>query len=239
MILIICLFYVILVKLIKIGCYMIAFFKKIVIIILVGFTGILYSQNEVESNNKSNSFFYQNRGENVFTVSIGTAVINGDFPDPLFEFYGQIGYKRFINPFLNINFTFNKFNLAYKDIANNGFMSFDINAEGLLLPDKPLTPFVFAGFGLNASNYFKQSDIKSQMGFGLEYIVSKDIGVKLFTDYNLVFSDLVDGREFGSTDDVYWRIGFGINYYFGDSKKKKETINGPSIINSNPIIHNN
>lgn len=117
-------------------------------------------------------------------------------------------------------------------------MSFDINAEGLLMPDKPFSPFVFAGFGLNASNYFKQSDIKSQVGFGLEYIVSEGLGVKLFTDYNLVFSDLVDGREFGNTDDAYWRIGFEINYYFGNSKKK-EPISGPSIIKSNPIIHNN
>ena len=77
------------------------------------------------------------------------------------------------------------------------------------------------------------------MGFGLEYIVTESIGVKLFTDYNYVFSDLVDGKEFGDSDDTFWRIGFGINYYFGNSKKKKEHISGPSIINSNPIIHNN
>jgi curli production assembly/transport component CsgG len=218
---------------------MIFFFKKALIIILVCFTGIIYSQTEVKPSTKSNSFFHLNRGENVITAAIGMAVINGDYPDPLFEFYGQIGYKRFINPFLNINFTYNKFNLAYKDVANNGFMSFDINAEGLLLPDKPFSPFVFAGVGLNASNYFEQSDVKSQIGFGLEYIVAEGIGVKLFTDYNHVFSDLVDGREFGASDDVFWRIGFGINYYFGDSKKRKEPITGPSIINSNPIIHNN
>ena len=138
-----------------------------------------------------------------------------------------------------INFTYNKFNLGFKDIANNGFMSFDINVEGLLMPNKPFSPFVFAGVGLNASNYFKQSDIKTQMGFGIEYIVTRRLGLKLFTDYNYVFSDLVDGKEFGSSDDAFWRIGFGINYYFGNSKKKKEPISGPSIINSNPIIHNN
>ena len=74
-------------------------------------------------------------------------------------------------------------------------MSFDINVEGLLMPNKAFSPFVFAGAGLNASNYFKQSDIKTQMGFGLEYIVTESIGVKLFTDYNYVFSDLVDGKE--------------------------------------------
>jgi curli production assembly/transport component CsgG len=105
---------------------MIVFIKKTLIIILVGFTGLIYSQTEVGSFSKSNSFFHLNRGDNVITAAVGTAIINGDFPDPLFEFYGQIGYKRFINPFLNINFTYNKFNLAYKDIANNGFMSLGI-----------------------------------------------------------------------------------------------------------------
>ena len=200
---------------------------------------MIYSQTKGESKNTSDSYFNLNRANNVITASVGTAVINGDFPDPIFGFYGQIGYKRFINPFLNVNFTYNKFNLGFKDIANNGFMSFDINVEGLLMPNKPFSPFVFAGVGLNASNYFKQSDIKTQMGFGIEYIVTRRLGLKLFTDYNYVFSDLVDGKEFGSSDDAFWRIGFGINYYFRDDKKKKESISGPSIINSNPIIHNN
>ena len=218
---------------------MISFFKKTLLAILVCFTSIIYSQNDVDSNIESHSFFNLNRGDNAVTASVGTAIINGDFPDPLFEFYAQIGYKRFINPFLNVNFTYNKFNLAYKDIANDGFMSFDINVEGLLMPDKPFSPFVFAGAGLNASNYFKQSDMKTQFGLGIEYIVTDGVGIKLFTDYNYVFSDLVDGKEFGGSDDAYWRIGFGINYYFGNSKKKKEPISGPSIIKSNPIIHNN
>ena len=218
---------------------MISFLKKTLLIFLMSSTGMIYSQTKGESKNTSDSYFNLNRANNVITASVGTAVINGDFPDPIFGFYGQIGYKRFINPFLNVNFTYNKFNLGFKDIANNGFMSFDINVEGLLMPNKPFSPFVFAGVGLNASNYFKQSDIKTQMGFGIEYIVTRRLGLKLFTDYNYVFSDLVDGKEFGSSDDAFWRIGFGINYYFGNSKKKKEPISGPSIINSNPIIHNN
>ena len=210
---------------------MISFLKKTLLIFLMSSTGMIYSQTKGESKNTSDSYFNLNRANNVITASVGTAVINGDFPDPIFGFYGQIGYKRFINPFLNVNFTYNKFNLGFKDIANNGFMSFDINVEGLLMPNKPFSPFVFAGVGLNASNYFKQSDIKTQMGFGIEYIVTRRLGLKLFTDYNYVFSDLVDGKEFGSSDDAFWRIGFGINYYFRDAKKKKESISGPSIIN--------
>ncbi len=198
-------------------------------------------QNEAskQTKEKSHTFFYKYRADNVFTAALGTAVINGDYPDPLFEFYGQVGYKRYINPYVNVNFTYNKFNLAHKNISNNGYMSFDLNVESTIMPDRFFTPFVFAGAGLNASNYFEATGMKIQGGLGVEYIVMADFGIKLFTDYNHTFSDELDGKVFGDANDVFWRIGFGLNYYFGNSnKKEKIPSNEPTIINSNPIIHN-
>ena len=157
----------------------------------------------------------------------------------MFEFYGQVGFKRYINPYVNINFTYNKFNLAHKNVSNDGFMSFDLNVESTIRPDSFFTPFVFAGIGINASNYFKETGMKIQGGLGLEYIILEGFGLKLFTDYNHTFSDELDGKVFGDANDVYWRIGFGVNYYFGNSNKKpKISSDEPTIINSNPIIHN-
>ena len=199
------------------------------------------TQNEAskQTKDKAHAFFYKYRADNVFTAALGTAVINGDYQDPLFEFYGQVGYKRYINPYVNVNFTYNKFNLAHKNSSNNGYMSFDLNVESTILPDRFFTPFVFAGAGLNASNYFAATGMKIQGGLGVEYIVMADFGIKLFTDYNHTFTDELDGKVFGKANDVFWRIGFGLNYYFGNSnKKKKIPANEPIIINSNPIIHN-
>ncbi|MFD2824170.1 Curli production assembly/transport component CsgG [Lacinutrix iliipiscaria] len=214
-------------------------FKKILVLLFICFTSFYtFSQSNKEVKKDTYKYFNFNRGHNVITAAIGTAVMNGDLPDPQFGFYGQIGYKRFINPYLNVNFTYNKFNLVFKDISNNGFMSFDLNVEGMLFPNKPFTPYAYAGFGFNASNYFKQTDSKSQAGLGLEYMVNQGIGIKLFSDYNYVFSDLVDGIEFGASNDVYWRIGLGVNIYLRN-KKKPIPDNVPTIIKSNPIIHNN
>ncbi|WP_193787290.1 Curli production assembly/transport component CsgG [Lacinutrix himadriensis] len=199
------------------------------------------TKTEVSKQPKENShaFFYQYRANNVFTAAVGTAVINGDYQDPLFEFYGQVGYKRYINPYVNVNFTYNKFNLAHKNISNNGYMSFDLNVESTMMPDSFFTPFVFAGAGVNASNYFTTTDMKIQGGIGVEYIIMEDFGIKLFTDYNHTFSDELDGKVFGDANDVYWRIAFGVNYYFGrTNKKSKIPSDVPTIINSNPIIHN-
>ena len=213
-----------------------AYYLRIIIFILISSSCSLGYSQENESA-KHHTFFYMYRGDNVFTGGLGTAVMNGDFDDPLFEFYGQVGYKRYVNPYINVNLSYHKFNLAFKDEANNGFMSFDLNVEGTLMPDNQFTPFVFGGFGLNASNYFKQTDLKVQGGFGVEYLVLEGIGLKLFTDYNYVLSDVVDGKEFGSANDVYWRIGFGMNYYFGYTKKDKIPSSAPTIINSFPIIN--
>ena len=96
-----------------------------------------------QSKSVTNSFFNEFRAMNTADLAIGSSVMNGDFVDPLFEIYMHIGYKRFIIPHLNINFGYNKFNLAYKDVFNEGFMSFDLNLESLILPNERFTPYVF------------------------------------------------------------------------------------------------
>lgn len=209
---------------------------KLIIFILIGFSGL---KGLAQESTNSKSEFDVLRGNNVIDVALGTAVPNGDYADPLFEIYFRIGYKRYIIPHLNVNFSYNKFNIAFKDVSNDGFMSFDVNIEGTIFPYKRFSPYVYVGGGLNASNYFKQSEAKAQGGLGLEYIISDKIGVKLFSDYNMLFSDELDGRIYGEADDVYWRMAFGLNFYFGGAKRKEKiNENEPTIINSNPIINN-
>lgn len=191
-------------------------------------------------NNKSiqipKTDFYDYRGTNAIDVAIGTSVMNGDYMDPLFEIYTHFGYKRYIIPYLNVNIGYHKFNLAYKDLFNEGFMSFDLNLEVLPFPHERLSPFAYVGSGINAANYFTQVDPKVQGGLGIEYIAYEGVGLKLYVDYNTVFSDEVDGKIFGEADDVYWRIAFGLNFYFGGQKKKEKLLkNIPTVIKSNPI----
>ncbi|NND50796.1 MAG: Curli production assembly/transport component CsgG, partial [Flavobacteriaceae bacterium] len=161
----------------------------------------------------------------------------GDFVDPLFDIYFHAGYKRYLGSHVNLNFTYHKFNLAYKDQFNNGFMSFDLNLEWNVLPFDSFSPFIYAGGGLNAANYFTRTDSKVQGGAGIEYLVSKGVGVKLYTDYNHVFTDELDGKIYGDAEDIYWRLGFGLNLYFGKhGRSNRITKNGPTVIESNPIV---
>jgi hypothetical protein len=192
------------------------------------------SQNIQHQNSKFETDF---RGKNAVSIAVGTAVLNGDFADPLFEIYTHIGYKRFLGSYVNVNFGYQKFNLAYKDDFNEGFMSFDMNLELYLFPHHTFTPFVFAGGGLNAANYFTRTDSKVQAGGGFEFLVTASVGIKLFAEYNYLFTDELDGKISGDADDAYWRAGFGMNFYFGRrGKHKKLKKNESTVINSNPII---
>jgi len=196
----------------------------------------LTAQTVSDSLKTKKTEFYEFRGNNVFDIGAGTSVINGDFVDPKFEIYFHVGYKRYIIPHININLSYNKFNLAYVDVYNEGFMSIDLNLESTLLPHNKFSPFVFAGAGYNASNYFEQTAMKFQGGGGIEYIVTDGVGLKLYTDYNYVMSDELDGLIAGASDDTFFRIGFGVNYYFGGGKKKaKIEKDQPSTIKSNQI----
>jgi len=206
------------------------------------FGTVAAQQDSLVSKNEPTKYmkFYEYRGTNAIDIAVGTSVINGDFEDPLFELFFRVGYVRTLTPHINVNFSYNKFNLAYKDIYNEGFMSFDLNFEYGLFPNKRFSPFIFAGGGLNAANHFTQTSIKIQGGAGLEYIIVEGIGLKLFADYNSVFDDELDGLIAGSSDDSFFRIGFGLNFYFGGQDRIDDMLKDvPTVINSNPILVKN
>ncbi|WP_412986193.1 Curli production assembly/transport component CsgG [Pontimicrobium sp. IMCC45349] len=215
--------------------------KFFVFVLLLMAVNVNSQDEEIQESSKfiNPVFGTEVRGKNVFTLALGTSVINGDYIDPLFEIYSHYGYKRYFGRYINVGFTYHKFNLAYKDLFNEGFMSFDLNAEITLMPNNVFTPFVFFGGGYNASNYFEETSFKAQAGLGVEYLVLEQLGVKLQADYNHVFTDELDGLVKGEADDVYWRVAFGVNFYFEKwNKKRRIKPNEPTIINSNPIIHN-
>jgi curli production assembly/transport component CsgG len=180
--------------------------------------------------------FYDFRGSNAIDAAIGTSVINGDFEDPQFEIYFRIGYKRFVNEHFSVNFSYNKYNLGFKGLPNQGFMSFDFNLEYLFNPYKRFSPFIAAGAGYNAANYFETTSTKAQGMLGLEYIVYDGLGVKLFAEYNYNFDDELDGLIKGESNDTFFRIGLGVNFYFGGNKRRQKLLsNVNTVINSNLI----
>ena len=177
-------------------------------------------KEEAFSTKLYDRFLTERRGKNAVTGAGGFSVMNGDYNDPEIELNTKVGYKHFLKPYLNLNFTYNKFNLANENVFNQGFMSFDLNAEVIILPYDKLTPYVFGGFGTNASNYFKTVDPKLQAGVGIEYLLSNSVGLMVYGEHNYVFNDELDFLESGNKDDMFYRIGAGVNVYFTQPKSK-------------------
>lgn len=200
------------------------------------FSWVLIAQETHTKKHKNPVYGAEIKGRNALSIAAGVSVPNGDYANAMFEIYSHIGYKRFISPYFNLNVGYNKYNIAFKDILNEGFMSFDANLEIVPFGRNIFSPFIYAGGGYNASNYFKTTELKVQGGGGFEIMAYQSIGIKLFAEYNYMFSDELDGRIYGESDDAFWRMGLGLNFYFEKRGRKKIKKDIPTVINSNPII---
>lgn len=164
--------------------------------------------------------FYDLRGTNSVDVSFGSALLGGDFPDPEFEFYLRFAYKRHVTEHLALSLSFNRYNLAFNEIYNQAFMSFDFNLEYFMTPFNGVSPFVFAGYGYNADSGFETTGPKVQGGLGVEFMVVEKVGIKLFGEYNYVFSKETSPIINNENSINFLRLGLGVNLYFGGEKAK-------------------
>ena len=55
---------------------------------------------------------------------------------------------------------------------------------------------------------------KMQYGAGLKYYLSRRLGLKLFAEHNISFSDRLDMTVNGKRNDFYYNFGLGLDYYF-------------------------
>ena len=118
---------------------------------------------------------------------------------------------------------------------NEGFMSFDLNLEYLMSPYNSISPFIYAGYGYNAANYFENRGAKAQGGLGIEIIVAEKIGVKLFGEYNYVIFNETNTILLEENISLF-RLGIGVNLYFGGKKKKEGLLEKlDTVIKSNSI----
>ncbi|MGO4817971.1 CsgG/HfaB family protein [Flavobacterium sp. W22_SRS_FP1] len=148
----------------------------------------------------------------------GLTLMDGDYANPLLRPMGRGALKYFFTLGFNLSASTNVINLANKERLDAGYITYDLNAEFILLPKDKLSPFVFGGIGYGMNKNFENLHFKFQYGAGLEYMVSKKVGIKLYAEHNLNFSDNIDYIKRGVRDDYYYRFGFGLTYYFSNKK---------------------
>ncbi|SFF07091.1 CsgG/HfaB family protein [Flavobacterium xueshanense] len=156
----------------------------------------------------------ERRSKFAIEISSGVTLMDGDYGSSLLRPMGRGALKYFITPSFNLSASTNVINLANKDRLDVGYLTFDLNGELIILPKDKLSPFIFAGGGFGANRIFDNEHFKLQYGLGLEYMISDKIGIKLYGEHNLNFSDNIDYLKRGVRDDYYYRFGLGMTYYF-------------------------
>jgi len=154
----------------------------------------------------------------------GATLMDGDYSDPLVCPMGRGALKYFFTPSFNLSASTNVIMLGNKGHDEKGYVTLDLNAELILLPKDKLTPYVFAGGGYGFNKTFDNIHAKIQYGIGLEYMATNNLGIKLYGEHNLNFSDNIDYIKRGVRDDYYYRFGLGMTYYFlkkNGSRRKK------------------
>lgn len=159
------------------------------------------------------------RSKFAIEISGGATLMDGDYQDPLLRPFGRGALKYFITPSINFSASTNVVNLANKNLLDVGYITYDLNLEWILLPKDRFTPYLYGGGGYAMNKKFENTYGKVQFGAGLEYLASDRIGIKLFAEQNINFSDNVDYKVAGTRDDYYYKFGVGLTYYFAKKKK--------------------
>jgi len=125
----------------------------------------------------------------------------------------------------NLSFKMGYLKLENEQSFSEQFITTDVNLEYNLLPYDKLTPFVYGGFGVaSLFGTMNKAYAKFQYGFGLEYLPVNNVGIKIYGEQNLMFTDKLDGIVNGKRDDYFWRFGVGLNFYIGNAHKSVKSV---------------
>lgn len=164
---------------------------------------------------------FEKRGKVGFEISGGCTYIDGDYVNPEVKPLGKAGMRFFFNPYLAINGAVSVFRVGNKDIIDVGYGCIDVNLEYMILPFDTFSPYIYLGTGTFFNKEYENVQTKIQAGVGLEYLATKNLGVKLFSEFNMGFSDTLDYMSAGSRDDFFYCFGLGLSYYIPKKQAKK------------------
>jgi len=164
-----------------------------------------------------------NNRRNKFSITGATSSLlyKGDYPNPLLKAGAELSLSYSQSPNIGLTLNYGLASLSTDKNYSADVSYFDFNAQYRILPYDIFTPYLFVGAGAITENINGRFDLSNKLfpkvnaGFGAEYMLSNNIGLKAAIDYNYIFSDALDNVEQGKYNDFYWRGTVGINIYFG------------------------
>ncbi|MAM28218.1 MAG: hypothetical protein CMC13_04280 [Flavobacteriaceae bacterium] len=176
-------------------------------------------KKQEESIQLYNRVFKTRTAKSNLSLSGGISLIDADYSKKTPRVLARLEYQRSISKILGYGVSTSLLQLDSGEQFSETFSELNLNGYLNLLPDDDLGPYIYAGAGgvfnvSGESNNNPATFFKMQYGAGLKYYLSQRIGLKLFAEHNIVFSDEVDYIKNGKRNDFYFNFGFGIDYYF-------------------------
>ncbi|KFF00135.1 curli production assembly protein CsgG [Chryseobacterium formosense] len=174
-----------------------------------------YNTEHANNNNRLVGNKYPNDDRQNLSIfgNVETQQVKDDYVNPATNIGGKLGIKYFLSKNFNLEVNANYFKIQNDKIMSRSFFVTEVNLEFLLIPQYKLTPFVYGGVATMFSQ--DKTRYKAQFGGGLEYLVQKNIGLRLSSQYDMGFSDDWEDFASGKRNDQAIRFGLGINFYIG------------------------
>lgn len=178
-------------------------------------------KEEVESIALYNRIMNKSEGD-FLSISGGASIMAGDYSTNKLGYSARLEYQKSLNSFLSIGPSVSFLELNNGEQFYNQFVETNLNMRFNLLPKDNLSPYLYGGGGLllrageSTSQNLNTSGIfyKVQYGAGLQFNLSENLGLSVFAEHNMIFSDELDNRVNGKRDDFYFNFGLGLNFYF-------------------------
>ncbi len=150
----------------------------------------------------------------------------GDYGPPALKPGLGVALNIGITPHLSVQADITTGRLAATHYFEKEVTASSLNLQYKVLPFQRITPLVTLGYGwLNERNSFIEFSGKKHgalnSGFGLEYALSRQIGVQVSGQYSYFIKDDFDGVKAGGFNDSYWKAAAGLTFYFGGGYSRK------------------
>lgn len=175
---------------------------------------------EVEEANQTklyNRKFEDRRSKHSLGLVLGGAQMNGDYSKQDIGYNFKINYKHLFNdPHFSYKIEGGIMELDKQySLTQDHAITIDGNIDYMFLPYENISPNIYAGIGTVSDDSFDNVYFKIQFGLGVEYLPVDFLGISLYGEQNITFTDELDGLVQGKRDDYFWRFGLGVNFYFG------------------------
>ncbi|MBS7321278.1 MAG: outer membrane beta-barrel protein [Myroides sp.] len=179
-----------------------------------------YNQEIIESNKRvagKGDWDTNRRSRYAIGGSFTLNSLKGDYPDITTHTGATGNFKYLFSDYFNLELSYGYQNLGSERYFKSQFTSGEVNLEYLMLPFNNFTPYFSAGVGSmrDMETPLKKMQFKSQVGVGLEYLVSKQVGIRGFGKYHMGFNDDWDDMISGKRNDHFLQYGIGIQIYLG------------------------